>query len=99
NGHYPDETEDLIVGLFYDEMGFDGFSMCDWGSYNSSDSVAMMKAGMCLLTPGADDDSVTAPLLAAMKEGRLPRAVMVRNVARILHTEAKRLNVRKQREE
>ncbi|MBP5618669.1 MAG: fibronectin type III-like domain-contianing protein, partial [Clostridia bacterium] len=99
NGHYPDENEELIEGLFYGEMGFDGFSMCDWGSYSSSDPVAMMKAGLCLLTPGADDDSVTAPLLAAMEEGRLPRAVMVRNAARIIRTEAKRLNVRKTWEE
>ncbi len=98
NGHFPDENEDLIEGLFFDEMGFDGIAMCDWGSYSSSDSVAMMKAGMNLLTPGADDDSVTGPLLTAMREGRLSRGVMVRNAARIIRMEARRLAVRNNRE-
>lgn len=94
NGVFCDENFELLELVFHKELGFDGFVMSDWNSYDTSDIVTMVKAGVSLLTPGTDDDKYITPLLQALNEGRISRKELIRNVLRIINVEVKRINVR-----
>ena len=50
----------------------------------------MVRAGISLLTPGSGDDWRVKPVRDELTAGRLSRATLVRNVARIVKTLAKR---------
>lgn len=90
NGCFCDEDQELIEGIFYRELGFDGFVMSDWNSYDTSDMAKMVSAGVSLLTPGSDDDARVEPLIAALKDGRISRAELERNISRMLKIMIKR---------
>lgn len=78
NGIYPAENAELLQTLIRDEWGLDSFIMTDWGTYDTVDPVEMVKAGNQWLTEGAK--KYEKQLLAAVKEGRLSRAVLEHNV-------------------
>lgn len=78
NGIYPAENPELLQTLIREEWGLDSFIMTDWGTYDTVDPVEMVKAGNQWLTEGAK--KYEKQLLAAVKDGRLSRAVLQQNV-------------------
>ena len=82
NGTYSGESYELLTRILRDEWGFDGFVMSDWGAV--SDRVAGLKAGCELEMPasgGVNDQKI----VAAVKDGTLPEAVLDKAVARLLN--------------
>ena len=82
NGTYAGESYELLTRILRDEWGFDGFVMSDWGAV--SDRVAGLKAGCELEMPasgGVNDQKI----VAAVKDGTLPEAVLDKAVARLLN--------------
>lgn len=80
NGLYTSESHDLLTKILRDDWGFEGFVMTDWGG--GSDPMAQMKAGNDLLMPG--NPSQSQRIIEAVNAGDLDRAVLDKNVARIL---------------
>lgn len=83
NGSMCGENEILMEGIFREEMGFDGFAMTDWNSYDTVDMIAAVNAGISWLTPGENDGSRVEMLMKAVQSGRLTREVLERNVRRM----------------
>lgn len=90
NGVFCDENPELIEEIFREELGFEGFSMSDWNSYDTSDIGNMVRSGISFLTPGSGDDFRVKPVRDELSTGRLSRNTLVRNVARIVRTLARR---------
>lgn len=83
NGSMCGSDPELIDGIFREELGFDGFAITDWGSYETIDMIDAVRAGISWLTPGEADGSLVAELDQAVEEGRLSRAVLERNAKRV----------------
>ncbi|MCM1542685.1 MAG: glycoside hydrolase family 3 C-terminal domain-containing protein [Blautia sp.] len=83
NGSMCGSDPVLIDKIFREDLGFDGFAMTDWNSYDTVDMVEAVQAGISWLTPGENDGSRVAVLLNAVKEGRLSKAVLERNAGRV----------------
>lgn len=92
NGVFCDENPELLEDIFREELGFDGFAMSDWNSYDTSDIGNMVRSGISFLTPGSGDDFRVKPLWNELSTGHLSRNTLVRNVARIVKILAKRKN-------
>lgn len=86
NGVYTAENEDMLQGIFIDELGFDGFVMTDWGSSETCDIVNALAAGNGWITPGGMDDTQTMMLVQGLKDGRIDRNRMQKSVYRMLKT-------------
>lgn len=71
NGVFTAEDEELLIGIFRNEFGFDGFIMTDWNSYDTVDIPSALNAGNCWLTPGSQDDTYVTPILEGVKSGKL----------------------------
>ena len=84
NGLHCCEDAELIQGLLRDECGFAGFVMTDWCSYDTADLVEMMKAGISWITPGSSDETYTAPIETAVRQGRLSREQLEENAFYLL---------------
>ena len=78
NGIYPAENADVLQKLIRGEWGFEGMIMTDWGTYDTVDSVEMVKAGNGWLTEGSA--KIQKTLRQAVKEGRLERRYLEQNV-------------------
>lgn len=78
NGIYPGENADLLQNLIRGEWGFDGYIMSDWDSYETVDTVEMVKAGNCWITAGGS--KYVKQLQQALKAGKVERAVLEHNV-------------------
>lgn len=94
NGKFCDECPQLTEEIFREELGFDGFAMSDWNSYDTSDIVTMTESGISLVTPGSDDDKFTSVLYNALQNGRITRDELLRNIVRIVKIEVKRISKR-----
>ncbi len=77
NGVFSSENRWLLTELLRDEWGFDGLVVSDWGAIK--DRVEALAAGLDLEMPGTGDEG-TAAIVAAVREGRLDRAVVERAV-------------------
>lgn len=75
---------ELIQGFLRDELGFEGFVMTDWTSYDSADVVDMSAAGNCWITPGSRDNKFTDMILKGIEESRLSEERLRENVYYIL---------------
>ena len=80
NGLYTSENPVLISTILRKEWGFKGMVMSDWNG--GTNAVAQMLAGNDMIQPGERKryDSI----LAALKSGALPVAVIDSNISRIL---------------
>ena len=86
NGRFTSCDPELIEGLLFEELGFSGFVMTDWTSYDTADVVEMARAGNCWITPGSTDDAFTRPLVDAVASGRLLLGQLQQNALRIVRT-------------
>ena len=86
NGQPTSTDEELLEGFLRREMGFDGITMTDWGSYDTADVAAMVRAGMCWITPGSQDDTYTAPIVDAVRDGRIEKERLQENVTYLIRT-------------
>ena len=90
NGTYTSESYDLITKILRDDWGFKGFVMTDW--FGGKDAVAQMLAGNNLLMPGSP--AQIKALTEAVKSGKLPEAVLDKNVEGILNVLLKTLTAK-----
>lgn len=81
NGVYASENQHLLRDILYNEWGFDGVVVSDWGANN--DRVAALKAGLTLEMPysGGDTDRQIA---AAVRDGKLDERLLDEQVNRLL---------------
>ena len=86
NGCWTSNDPELVLGVLRQEWGFHGFVMTDWGSYLTADIVQMVNSGISWITPCSSDDTFTAPLEQAAKEGRLNIRRLLENVSFMLKT-------------
>lgn len=78
NGMYPAENAELLQSYLRAELGFQGFIMSDWDTYETVDIVEMVKAGNCWITSGGS--KWVKQLKKAAREGKVSRAVLENNV-------------------
>lgn len=81
NGEYASENEHLLRNILYNEWGFDGVVVSDWGANN--DRVAAVKAGLTLEMPysgGVTDKQVAD----AVRAGALDERLLDEQVDRLL---------------
>jgi beta-glucosidase len=81
NGVHAAENHRLLTEILRDEWGFTGYVMSDWGAV--SDRPEALQAGLDLEMPYSGGHNDLA-LLAAVKAGDVPMAVLDRAVERIL---------------
>jgi beta-glucosidase len=81
NGVYASESNDLLTKVLRNDWGFKGFVMTDW--FGGKDAVAQVIAGNDLLMPGTVDQAKA--IIKAVRERKLDRAQLDRNVERILN--------------
>lgn len=62
---------DLLLGILREEMGFEGFIMTDWTTYDTVDVAAMIQAGNCWITPGSMDEEFNAPIVQGVRDGSI----------------------------
>jgi beta-glucosidase len=84
----------LIEGIFREELGFDGFAMTDWNSYDTVDMVEAVNAGISWLTPGENDGSRVDVLLKAVEKGKIKRARLEENTRRVFAVMLRRMEER-----
>ena len=89
NGQPTSMDEELLEGFLRRELGFEGITMTDWGSYDTADVAEMVKAGMCWITPGSQDDTYTAPIVQAVADGRIEIERLQENVTFLIRTMAR----------
>ncbi len=89
NGKPTSTDPDLILGLFREECGFDGYVMTDWATYDSVDVLDMVNAGNCWITPASDDDTYTKPIIEGVKSGKVNLDRLRESVFYLLKTVAK----------
>lgn len=82
NGIYAAAHHKYLTETLWDQWGFDGYVMSDWGAVN--DRVADLKAGLDLEMPGSEgvNDKL---IVEAVKNGTLEESVLDTAVERILN--------------
>ncbi|MBR1872948.1 MAG: glycoside hydrolase family 3 C-terminal domain-containing protein [Bacteroidales bacterium] len=80
NGHYAQQSHDLLTGILRDEWGFRGIVMTDWGFKDGT--VKAVQAGNDLMEPGADYE--VQRILDAVQDGTLSVEDIDRNARHIL---------------
>ncbi|REJ05053.1 beta-glucosidase [Microbacterium bovistercoris] len=80
NGVFSSENEWLLTELLRGEWGFDGLVVSDWGAIK--DRVDALRAGLDLEMPGTGDEGRNA-IVAAVRDGRVDRAVVDRAIDRL----------------
>ena len=90
NGVFTSEDEEMIIGIFRKEFGFDGFVMTDWNAYDTADVVASIQAGNCWMTPGNTDDTYVTPIVNGVLDGKIDIERLRSNVRYMLRVVQKR---------
>jgi beta-glucosidase len=81
NGTFSSDNRELLTGILREEWGFDGLVITDWGA--THDRVASLLAGCELDMPG-DNAYNRDAIHAAVRDGRIPVAVLDEAVRRML---------------
>lgn len=81
NGVHSAENRWLLTDVLRDEWGFTGAVVSDWGAV--TDRVAGVAAGMDLEMP-ASGGATDAEIVAAVRDGRLPEALVDRSARRVI---------------
>lgn len=81
NGDFVSDSRALLRDVLKDGWGFDGFVLTDWLETRSTEKAAF--AGLDVSMPGRNS-LFGAPLLAAVRDGRVPESVIDDKVRRIL---------------
>ncbi len=82
NGPYCAENETLLQTMLREQWAFPGFVVSDWGAVHSTIPTALH--GVDLEMPGGNDNYLGAPLLKAVKEGKVPESAVNRKVRNYL---------------
>jgi len=86
NGAFACDNPELLTRILRDQFGFQGWVMTDWGARHSADALA---AGLDQEMPGGSGSRRQPTwfgdsLVAAVRDGRTPEALVDRSVRRIL---------------
>ncbi len=81
NGVYANENYHLLQEILWDEWGFDGFVVSDWGA--SNDHVEGVRNGSHLEMPTTGGDS-DLELVQAVKSGKLSEEILNLRVDELL---------------
>jgi beta-glucosidase len=84
NGEYVSDSRFLLTDILKNEWGFDGMVLTDWCGTQSTELAAL--AGLDVSMPFRANSPFGAPLLAAVREGRVPEAVIDEKARRLLRT-------------
>jgi len=84
NGEYISDSRLLLTDILKDEWGFDGIVLTDWVGTHSTELAAL--AGLDVSMPFRPNSLFGAPLLAAVREGRVPEEVIDDKARRLLRT-------------
>ena len=86
NGDFVSDSRALLNGILKGQWGFDGLVMTDWLQTRSTEKAAL--AGLDVSMPGGVC-GFAAPLLEAVKAGRVPESVIDDKARRILRVYAR----------
>ncbi|PQV64306.1 beta-glucosidase [Abditibacterium utsteinense] len=86
NGDFVSDSQVLLNGILKGQWGFDGLVMTDWLQTRSTEKAAL--AGLDVSMPGGVC-GFAAPLLEAVKAGRVPESVIDDKARRILRVYAR----------
>ena len=86
NGDFVSDSRTLLNGTLKGEWGFDGLVMTDWLQTRSTEKAAL--AGLDVSMPGGAC-GFAAPLLEAVKAGRVPESVIDDKARRVLRVYAR----------
>ena len=86
NGDFVSDSRALLNGTLKGDWGFDGLVMTDWLQTRSTEKAAL--AGLDVSMPGGAC-GFAAPLLEAVKAGRVPESVVDDKVRRVLRVYAR----------
>ncbi len=84
NDCYTACDEELMLGIFREELGFSGYIMTDWESYTTIDPVKAVASGNSWLTPGSQDDKYVVPIVEGVKNGIIELGRLQDNVKRLV---------------
>jgi beta-glucosidase len=84
NGEYISDSRFLLTDILKDEWGFDGIVLTDWVGTHSTELAAL--AGLDVSMPFRANSLFGAPLLEAVRAGRVPEEVIDDKVRRLLRT-------------
>lgn len=84
NGCMTAENTVLLEGIFREELGFDGFVMTDWNSYDTADMARAVNAGVSWLTPGEKDGTRVSFLMEAVRRGEISMEILQENIYRMM---------------
>lgn len=76
------DSRKMMTDILKDRWGFKGFSMTDWNQARSLEKTSF--AGLEVSMPGGDNCNFGAPLLEAVKKGRVSEREIDEKVVRIL---------------
>ncbi|MGW8726911.1 glycoside hydrolase family 3 C-terminal domain-containing protein [Streptomyces sp. NPDC055808] len=80
NGAFACENKPILTDVLRGDWGFEGWVMTDWGAAHST--VAALSAGLDMEMPSGD--YFGDALKAAVRDGRVPQALVDRSVRRVL---------------
>jgi beta-glucosidase len=84
NGEYVSDSRFLLTDILKEGWGFNGLVITDWCGTRSTELAAL--AGLDVAMPFRANSPFGAPLLAAVKEGRVPEKVIDDKARRLLRT-------------
>jgi beta-glucosidase len=94
NGVFTAEDEEMIQGVFREEFGFEGYVMTDWNSYDTADFIEAVAAGNCWLTPGSPDNTFVTPIIEGVRDGKIEKTRLEKNIKHLLNVIIKRARKR-----
>jgi beta-glucosidase len=87
NGDFVSDSKELLNETLKDRWGFDGMVITDWVGTRSLEKAAF--AGLDVAMPFKKGSPFGSPLLAAVRDGRIPGAVVGDKARRVLRTMAR----------